>query len=585
MNRKSVTQKKWVIIEPNPRHVLRIIQRYGVDEIIARTLASKMDDLDEIAHFLSPTIKHFLPDPYVLLDMEKAVLHVKEALFSNKKIVVYADYDVDGATSSALLRRYFNDIQSPIGVYIPDRIEEGYGANTDALLSLKKDGADVIIMTDCGTTAFKPLQDAKEAGLDVIVLDHHTAEETLPDVVALVNPNRLDHPPLPRDEMRYLCAAGVSFLFIVALNRSLRESGYFNTRAEPNLMTYIDLVALGTVCDVMPLVGLNRAFTAQGLKVLSRRLNIGLAQLADVSGGVKQKPSTYHLGFVLGPRINAGGRVGQSILGTHLLSSDDPLYTKQIALQLQAYNQERQDIEKRVLEKAIEDIESKNLNQYPILLVSGDGWHPGVIGIVASRLKERFSKPSLVVGFDGDLGKGSGRSVAGVMMGDAMIKAVNHGLLEKGGGHAMAAGFTVHRDCYDAFYDFLNEELGPGALASLPSIDIMGALALSGITSTFVNTLEQLEPFGMGNPQPRFIIKNVRVDYMEVIGDGTHKRCRFVDDFGNQAKVMAFRVKDTPLEAGLERGRRESFDAIITVKKDIYNEQISITLVLEDIGF
>ncbi|MBX9705237.1 MAG: DHH family phosphoesterase, partial [Gammaproteobacteria bacterium] len=401
---------------------------------------------------------------------------------------------------------------------------------------------------------------------------------------ALVNPNRLDQPPLPRDEMRFLCAAGVAYMFVVALNRSLRKNGYFVDKPEPDLKQLLDLVALGTVCDVMPLIGLNRAFVRQGLKIMATRSNIGLSTLADIAK-VSEKPSAYHLGFALGPRVNAGGRVGDAMLGSHLLSTGDDLLAKQIASRLDSYNEERQGIERFVLEQALNQIELKNLNEHPILLISGEGWHPGVIGIVASRLKERFHKPAMVVAFDENIGKGSGRSVAGVIMGEAMIKAVQLGLLAKGGGHAMAAGFTVMRDQYDAFYTFLNAELGDKARSSLPTLIIDSSISIGGATLAMITELQTLEPFGAGNPQPRFIIKNVTMPYAEPIGDGSHFRCRIQDETGAVAKLMAFRVTGTPVEAALKRARTEMFDVVVTLKNDTFGGRNSITLMLEYMAF
>lgn len=582
--RTSVTGKTWLYTEPDPRQVMTLTQRYGITDILAQILVHRGIPVDHVENYLNPTMRHYLPEPNHLIDMEKAVARTLLAIKEKQAIVVYGDYDVDGATSSALLRRYFEAIGHPIGVYIPDRIDEGYGANTEALLMLRAKPTDLVLMVDCGTTAFEPLKEAFNAGLDVIVLDHHTAETTLPITAALVNPNRRDQTTLPRDEMRFLCAAGVAYLFVIALNRALRNDGHFNDKPEPDLKELLDLVALGTVCDVMPLIGLNRAFVRQGLKVMAARNNIGLSTLADIAK-VNEKPSAYHLGFALGPRVNAGGRVGDAMLGSHLLSTDDLLLSKQIASRLDAYNEERQGIERLVLEQALMQIEQHNLDQHPILLVHNEGWHPGVIGIVASRLKERFHKPALVVAFDADIGKGSGRSVPGVVMGEAMIKAVQLGLLDKGGGHAMAAGFTVLRARYDAFYEFLNTELGAHARSSLPTLNIDGALSVGGATLELIEELQKLEPFGAGNAQPRFMIQNVMIPYAEPIGDGSHFKCRIQDETGAGAKLMAFRVTGTPLEAAIKRARTHPCDVVVTMKNDTFGGRNSVTLMLEDMAF
>ncbi len=584
--RQSATNRQWNIAEPTFRETQAIMQRFELSELAARMLATKKLSLEELGHFLEPKLKNVLPDPLVLLDMQLSIERVYGAILSEEKIVVYADYDVDGATGSALLRRYFQEINYPVDVYIPDRIEEGYGANTQALLKLKSEGAKVIIMVDCGTTAFEPLANAKEAGLDVVVLDHHTAEAQLPQVHALVNPNRLDQ-PLINEDLRYTCAAGVVYLFLIALNRMLRERNFFKERnqAEPNLLNLLDLVALGTVCDVMPLTGLNRVFVKQGLAVLSQRRNIGLAHLADVAA-LKERPSAYHLGFLLGPRINAGGRVGEGVLGSHLLSTNDAMYAQQIAMRLDDYNKERQDIEKFVLEQAEQQVIDRQLTDRAVILVGDVGWHPGVIGIVASRLKEKYNRPAMVVGFDDNgEGKGSGRSITGVMMGNTMIEATKLGLLVKGGGHAMAAGFTVMQDQFEAFYDFVCEQWASAVGQYKPTLDVTSAVALSALNLNLVNMVEVLEPFGVGNPQPKFLLKNVRVKYLSAMSGGIHKRCTFEDDNNDQAQVLAFRVEDTPLEKALYKGRHESFDAIVSVKRSSYQGKDQVSVILEDIAF
>mgnify|MGYP000290551664 CR=1 FL=1 len=549
----SATGKQWHLPTLDERLILTITQRYQLSDIIGRLLVNRNITLDTAESYLRPKLMTLMPDPSCLLDMNKAVERVFEALTKRQKIVVYGDYDVDGACASALLRQYFSHIGWPIDLYIPDRIEEGYGANSQALAALHKKGAQLILMVDCGTTALEPLSHAQEIGLDVIIFDHHTAEPKLPPVAALVNPNRLDQDPETTALLGHLCAAGVTYLFLVALQRALRQRNWFIEKkiTEPNLLQFLDLVALATVCDVMPLTGLNRGFVTQGLKVLHQRQNLGLRILADVAK-VGEAITTYHLGFVLGPRINAGGRVGQADLGSRLLTSVDSLHSKDLATQLHHFNQQRQDIEKSVLEQAIEQVESLDLLKNPVLLVSGQDWHPGVIGIVASRLKERYNRPACVVGFDGDNGKGSGRSVSGVCLGTAMHRAVHQELLEKGGGHAMAAGFSVHKSKYDAFYNFLNQHLGKHLKNYAPSLRLDGYLAIGGLKPELLEVLHQLEPYGQGNPPPRFAFSAVRVNYLDLVGEN-HLRCQISDQAGHRLKAMAFRAKDTPLGNYLEK--------------------------------
>ncbi|MDP2193644.1 MAG: single-stranded-DNA-specific exonuclease RecJ, partial [Alphaproteobacteria bacterium] len=389
----SVLGRMWQIPDVCPRRMMALQQQYNLNPLIAEIVLRRDIELESVASYLSPTIRDSMKDPMGLKDMDLAVKRVVSALDNNQKIMIYADYDVDGATSAALLKRYFRDLGHDVGVYIPDRIEEGYGANAQALSTIKDQGYDLVIMCDCGTTAFDALDHADEIGLDIIVLDHHTVEPQLPKCVALVNPHRLDQESTVRQEFGILCAAGVVFCFLAALNRCLRMQ---NKSDLPHLLNYLDLVALGTVCDVMPLKGMNRAFVTQGLKLMAMRQNVGLSKLMTVSG-VDDKVSSYHLGFYLGPRINAGGRVGKASMGAELLSTQDPLYAQELAEKLNYYNEERKTIESIMLEQAYAKIEKEHLHDAPVIVVSGRDWHPGVIGIAASRIKERYNKPTIVI--------------------------------------------------------------------------------------------------------------------------------------------------------------------------------------------
>lgn len=576
----SATGKLWHIKNPDERILLGLSQQYNLPEIVARLLVNRGITLETASSYLQPTLRDLLPDPSLLLDMDKSVARTLYAIENKQPIVVYGDYDVDGATASALLRRYFRDIGYPIQLYIPDRIEEGYGANPEALETLSKQGQKLILMVDCGTTAFEPLAHAQTMGLDVIVLDHHTAQPALPESVGVINPNRLDQNLGDYEYLRYLCAAGVSFLFLIALQRALRQKGWFTNRPEPDLLQYLDLVALGTVCDVMPLIGLNRAFVSQGLKILKRRQNLGLSTLADIAS-VQETVSTYHLGFILGPRINAGGRVGQANLGSLLLTTDDKIEAQKIANSLNQFNLQRQEIEKQVLEEAIEQIETQSLHNHPVLLVGADGWHPGVIGIVASRLKERYNRPACVVGFENEIGKGSGRSITGVELGTAMHVAVHQSLLEKGGGHAMAAGFTVHKNKYDEFHNFLNEHLGRQIDGITPTLKLDGYLSIQGATQELLETIQHLEPFGNGNTAPKFAFNQVRVNYLDVVGE-THFRCQLIDESGNRLKAMAFRAKDTPLGQYLEATKGQWIQVAGTLKLDSWQGSTNVSFTIED---
>ncbi|PCH53290.1 MAG: single-stranded-DNA-specific exonuclease RecJ, partial [Cellvibrionales bacterium] len=450
------------------RLALQLAQQTDIPELLARVLAARGVTVETCEAHLNPTLKTFLPDPSSLIDMDKAAERIADAITSSEHVAVFGDYDVDGATSSALLKRYFEMAEVPLRIYIPDRIKEGYGPNAPAFLKLKDLGVSLIITVDCGTMAHKPLGIAKERGLDVVVVDHHQAEVLLPPAFAVVNPNRLDD----TSGLGQLAAVGVVFLLLVALNRTLRARGWFEgDRAEPKLLDLLDLTALGTVCDVVPLTGLNRALVTQGLKVLGARKNIGLAALGDVSK-LEGTPGTYHAGFLLGPRVNAGGRVGRADLGARLLTTHDASEADEIAAALDTYNRERQAIEAVVLEQALEQVEvslaRSGANQAPPLIIaSAKGWHPGVIGIVASRLKDKYERPTFVIAFDGKgVGKGSGRSIPGVDLGRAITAALEAGLLTNGGGHAMAAGLTLAENKLEAFHEFLNARVADDVLSA-----------------------------------------------------------------------------------------------------------------------
>src|SRR5579883_2440530 len=434
---KSVTGRRWAARLADERLALAMAQRHGQPDAICRLLAAREVDLEGVPDFLEPTLRKFLPDPSHLKDMDVAVARLVRAVQGGEKIVVFGDYDVDGATSSALLLRFFRSVGGNIGVYIPDRRKEGYGPNAPALLKLREEGAAVVVTVDCGVTAYEPLLAAKQAGLDMIVIDHHQAEIALPEGLAVIDPNRVDDD----SPHKQLAAVGVAFLLAVGVNRALRSANWYGTsRPEPDLRQWLDLVALGTVCDVVPLTGVNRALVRQGLKILARRANPGLAALADIAR-IDEAPGAFHLGFLLGPRVNAGGRVGEADLGVRLLTTTDPAEARALAARLDIYNQERQAIEAAMLEEAVAKVEAMPAGS--IVFAAAEGWHPGVIGIIASRLKERYSRPSFVIALEGAIGKGSGRSVSGIDMGAAVIAAKQAGLITNGGGHAMAAGLTL----------------------------------------------------------------------------------------------------------------------------------------------
>jgi single-stranded-DNA-specific exonuclease len=543
--KKSLSAKRWLWRTLDERTALAISQRYGLPEIVGRILSARGVGLDDVESFLQPTLRDHLPDPAHLLDMERATERLAAAVIQGETLAVFGDYDVDGATSAALLRRFFSALGVKCLFYIPDRMKEGYGPNEDALMGLKDKGASVIVTVDCGTAAHGPLALAHKQGLDVIVVDHHKAEAKLPQALAVINPNRLDE----ESAHGQMAAVGVAFLLVVSVNRALDQAGWFSKRKKPNPLDWLDLVALGTVCDVAPLTGVNRAFVSQGLKVMAARQNLGLRVLGDVVG-ISEAPGVYHAGFVLGPRINAGGRIGESDLGVRLLSTEDETEAFDLSHKLDSYNQERRAIEASVLEEALDQVEKKEMQG--VILVAGEGWHPGVIGIVAGRLKERFNRPALVVSLEGGKGQGSARSIGGFDLGSAIIAACQSKILEKGGGHAMAAGFSVLSDRLDDLERFLCQRLeqaGDGDLLR-PSLHLDGAIKIEGASIELVETLSRLEPFGVGNASPRFAIEGVRLSSVRVVGEN-HLSITLAGAAGGRLSAMAFRALETDMGQAL----------------------------------
>lgn len=587
----SILGFNWQQKNFDERHATAIYQRFGLSEVLSNLLSAREISLDEIENFLDPKIKTALPNPFDLGDMEKAVSHVIDAIRKNKKITIFADYDVDGATSSALLKRFFRDIGVDAGIYIPDRILEGYGPNSQALLNLKKTGTDLVITLDCGTVAFKPLEDAKAAGLDVIVIDHHLGVLEKPDSIAVINPNLLDE----KFPHKNLCAAGVTFLFAVAINKKLREENFYEGKKEPNLLNLLDLVALGTVCDVMSLSGLNRAFVAQGLKILKQRKNLGLREICDLAG-LDEEPSAYHLGFIIGPRINAGGRVGKSDFGARILSSEDESEVQEIAKQLEDLNKQRKEIEAQVLDEAVKALESgasgfsKN---DPLIFAMSKNWHQGVIGIVASRLKDLYGKPVAVIAIDdeGKKGKASCRSISGIDFGAEILNARLKGLLLEGGGHAMAGGFSIEPEKISELHKFFCKNLG-GKIAELTAqknaeFDI--ALDLPQVNIELLKELSKLEPFGVGNHRPKFILRDVQKINAKIIGKtGEHISCVFSTKtavgFSGNIQAVAFRSATNPVgEILLDQTYKKPMSVVGTLNINSWMGVDKVQMIIEDV--
>jgi len=523
------------------------------DDIVSQLLLSRGVTRDDLDRQRTPSLRAFLPDPSALRDMDAAADRLAQAVMTHEQVTVYGDYDVDGATSAALLIRLLRMLGHDARYYIPDRLLEGYGPSGEALVRLAREGSSLIVTVDCGAMAHEALAMAHEEGVDVVVVDHHKCASELPRATALVNPNRLDESEIGMDH-GHLAAVGVAFLLAIATVRTLRQRGYFESRAEPDLFALLDLVALGTVADVAALHGLNRAFVAQGLKVMARRDNVGMSALVDASR-LNRAPTCSDLGFALGPRINAGGRVGEATLGVRLLTTADPEEARTIAAQLSQLNEERRAIEAAVQEAA-EDLLTAQHNR-AVAVLAGKGWHPGVIGIVAGRIKEKTGKPVLVIALDeGDdspaMGKGSGRSIPGVDLGAAVIAAREAGLLVAGGGHAMAAGLTVSAEKIDALAEWLDEKLGAdvSAAASSRSVALDLAVAPAGLTPMLVETLESAGPYGMGWPGPKVAVGPLRIVKADVVGNG-HVRLITSGADGQRLKAIAFRAEESDLGQAL----------------------------------
>lgn len=575
---QSFLGKRWKLPTVDDALVLTYQEKFSLSKPLAMLLASREIPLEEVGTFLNPRIKESLPDPFSFKDMDKAVSLVIEALTSNKKIMILGDYDVDGATSTALLCRFLRYVGAEVDFHIPDRFEEGYGPSVSIFQKFIREGAQVAITVDCGTTADEALLYAKNEGLSVIVIDHHQVPSpTLPPTAALINPYRPDAPH--RDH--YVAAVGMTFLFLVAAERILRKEKWYEKKGIPpfDLLRELDLVALGTVCDVMPLKGVNRAFVAQGLKVIAEKGKPCFEEMKLLLGA-SQEMSTYVLGFIFGPRINAGGRTGESRLGTELLLSDDPEKACALLGAMNVLNEERRAIEKEMLQEAMFLAESDPHQERPFLCLESEGWHAGVIGIVAGRLKDRYYKPTLLIAFDKEgLGKGSARSVGEIDIGALVFEAKEKGLLLNGGGHAAAAGLSLTKDQYLGFVAYLDEKLK--GMSFIPSLKVDAILPLKALNEHFLNELEKLAPFGVANPEPRFLFSSLRVLHALILKE-EHIKCTLEDEAGNRIIGMAFRAAQTPLGDALMAKGRKPLDLVGTLKKNVWNGVEMLQLIIED---
>lgn len=588
---KSLLGQKWVARLDRAEEAITIAQKFDIPEILARTIAGRNVEFDEIENYLTPTLRAVMPDPYILQDMELAATRIADAIINGQKIGIIGDYDVDGATSTALILRFVDDLIDLHAdgadkftrpeFYIPDRQAEGYGPSITAVDDLAGKGCELIITVDCGVLAYEPMKYATDQGLDVIILDHHMAEEKLPEVLAVINPNRQDD----MSGLGHLAACGVVFVTLVAVNRVLREKHGFAAAQLPNLINMLDLVALGTVCDVVSLTGLNRAFVNQGLKVMGQFGNVGIQSIAEVAQ-IVGKIEAYHLGYIIGPRINAGGRVGDSRLGSVILSTRDKDEANSIALRLDGYNQDRQTIEKNVLDAAFYQAEQEITDDLPnVIIVSDFAWHQGVIGIVAGRIKEKYNRPTIVIGFDATDGKGSGRSIPGVDLGRAVQKAVEQKLIIKGGGHAMAAGLSIRQDQLAEFRAFMETELSADVVEARKntSLKIDGALTASAANMKLLRTLETLEPYGTGNARPVFVFPAHHIGFAKIIGKG-HLKLSLRSADGSKLDAIAFGAEDNGMTKLLTNHGGKAFHFVGNLKVNRWQGRESVQLQLIDVA-
>lgn len=570
----SLTGRTWVGPTDDVRRAAEAMeQQTDLPSAVCAVMARLGVPSEAATKYLEPQLRDLLPDPLVLKDMNTAAARIVHSVRSKQKVAIFADYDVDGATSGALLVTWFRHFGIHCTLYIPDRITEGYGPNAPAMSDLASQH-DLIICVDCGTLSHEAIAAAESC--DVIVLDHHLGGETLPDCLAVVNPNRQDE----NGDLAHLCAAGVVFLTLVECSRQMRDAG----PAGPNLLDMLDLVALGTVADVAPLIGVNRAFVRQGLKVMARRGRIGLVALSDAAR-LDGMPTAYHLGYLLGPRINAGGRIGQADLGAKLLCSTDPIAAQAMADKLNQLNDERRDIEQAVRLGAFEQAEQRGLDG-PLVWAAGAGWHPGVVGIVASRLKEASNRPSIVIGIEDGIGKGSGRSVSGIDLGAAIHKLSQEGLLIKGGGHKMAAGLSVAEEKIPAAMERLSELMTAQGAANLgaPDLRLDGMLMPMAATVELCDAIEQAGPFGAGAAGPRYCFASMKINYARRVGD-THLKLRFGDGLGHTMDAICFGAYDSDLGAALENHRDRRVHLAGKLDINIWQGRKTVQLRLEDAAF
>lgn len=580
MINRSVSDRNWIFSKYEENKVKKINQELGISELLARLLTIRKVEPEFCEFFLNPRIKNSMPNPFVLKSMGSAVDAIIKHIKNKSKICIFGDYDVDGASASSILGKFLKHLNCDFFIFIPDRIKDGYGPTAKSFTEIINKNVNLIITVDCGTTAFEAMSLASDKGVDVVILDHHQSTETLPTACAIVNPNRFDE----ATDLTYLCAAGVSFLFLTALVSKLRNEHYFirNEIKEPDLFNYLDLVTLGTVCDVVPLLGLNRAFVFQGLRVMAKRNNLGIKTLSDLSN-INSKISTYHIGYILGPKINAGGRIGKSHYGTDLLLTEDPETAFKLSKEINMLNEKRKNIENIMLDEAKHLAKLKDNN--PVIVLSSNAWHEGIIGIIASRLKDQFNKPVFIINLEGQNGKGSARSVAGFDIGMAIIKSKQLNIIKKGGGHKMAAGFSIDVNKINDFEILMIELFNKSGCASSKEKDLYidTVLSASALNEDFFLEINKLAPFGSANREPRFLIENVSVLKSIILKD-IHIKAICKTSSNSNIGIISFNSVNTSLGSYLINPKNKKYDIVGRLSLNEWNGKREVQFLLDDLS-
>ncbi len=580
MNELSLSGKNWIYKKFDTSYVEYLKENFFLDEITAKLLSIRKIKKDSVQSFLEPSIKNLIPNPNTLRDMEKTTLRLLKAINENERIGIFGDYDVDGASSTAIIGNYLKMIKQDFEVYIPDRKSEGYGPSIKSFQNLINKKVNLIITVDCGTMSFDAIDFANKNNLDVIVLDHHQSEINLPKAHSIINPNRFDD----KSKLNYLCAAGVCFMTLISINSALRKKGWFLEKKikEPNLLDFLDLVSLGTICDVVPLIGLNRALVKQGLKIINLKKNLGLKTLIDLCK-IETKASTYHLGYIIGPRINAGGRVGKCSHGANLLLNNNPKESFQIATELEQFNLDRKELETDLLNVVLNTV-NINLND-PVLVLHGDNWHEGVIGIIASRIKDKFNKPTIIISLKGNIGKASARSILGFDIGAVILAAIQDKIIIKGGGHKMAGGFSIEKTKIHKFKDFIIKKFKKKIDKNLGKNNIYldSLISASALNLDFYKKVEKLSPFGSGNPEPRFIIENLKVLKSLIVGKN-HIKSILLSKDGSTLKTIAFNSYDTDLGQLLLNNKKNTFNIVGKLSLNEWKGEKNVEFIIDDIS-